>query len=119
MSNLLLAAGDDDPESLIHAAGAGLYVKMIGNGAVTPVMDTFSFEVLEGHVIEGGRIGPPVSRLCISGRPSEMLKRIRGIGRDVQLDLGRGVCMKSGQAIPVSVGMPSILVDRMSVRPCI
>jgi len=116
MSNLLLGAGDADPESLVNEARTGIFVKMIGSGAVVPADDSFSFEILEGYAIESGRIGRPV-RGRISGRPSEMLTRIRGIANDFQYDAGRGICSKNGQVVPVSVGMPTVLIDMMTVNP--
>ena len=116
MSNLLLATGDADPESLVHEADTGLFVTMIGNGAVAPADDSFSFDVLEGYAIESGRIGSPVRGLRLSGRPSEMLTRIRGVANDFQLDAGRGFCSKNGQVVPVSVGMPTVLIDKMTVN---
>jgi TldD protein len=116
MSNLLLEAGDADPESLVNEARTGIFVKMIGNGAVVPEEDSFSFEILEGYAIESGRIGRPV-RGRLSGRPSEMLTRIRGIANDFQYDAGRGICSKNGQVVPVSVGMPTVLIDMMTVNP--
>lgn len=117
MSNLRLAAGDADTESLVREAGSGLYVTMIGNGMVTPARDSFSFDVLEGYVVAGGHIDRPIKSLRISGRPSETLKQIRGVGNDFRHDQGRGICSKKGQVVPVSVGMPSVLVDHMFVAP--
>ncbi len=116
-SNLLLAAGDADPESLLEEAGAGLYVTMIGNGIVRPADDAFAFDVLEGYEIENGRVAHPVQRLRVSGRPSEMLNCVRGIASDFRYDPGRGLCAKSGQVVPVSVGMPTILIGKMTVEP--
>lgn len=115
MSNLTLAGGDAAPEDLLREAK--LYVKMIGRGRVVPSEDAFSFDVIEGYVIEGGRIGPPVTGLRLHGRLSDMLRRLVGIANDFRLDPGRGTCEKNGQVVPVSVGMPTILVDRMTIAP--
>ncbi len=117
MSNLVLAPGAAAPEDLISAVGSGLYVKMIGGGRVVPLSDRFSFDVLEAYLIEHGRVGRPVRRLRLEGRPSEMLRRIAGIGNDFRLDPGRGSCEKKGQIVAVSVGMPTVLVDRITITP--
>lgn len=117
MSNLELAAGSASPADLVSSVGRGLFVKMIGHGSVRPADDAFSFDVLEGYLIENGRIGAPVSGLRISGRPSAMLSRIAGLGDDVRFDRGRGMCVKQKQTVPVSVGVPSVLLHDISVEP--
>ena len=36
-------------------------------------------------------------------------------GNDMKLDPGIGTCGKAGQGVPVGVGQPSILIDKMTV----
>lgn len=117
MTNLMLKPGDAAPDDLLHEIGRGLFVKMVGGGRVSPTKDTFSFEVLEGYMIEDGRMGSPISGVRVEGRSSEVLRGIIGIGSDFRVDHGRGICEKRGQVVPVSVGMPTILVESMSVSP--
>ena len=115
MTRLLLQPGPVVPEDLISAAGSGLYVTMIGSGRVFPAEDLFSFDVLEARIIENGRLGRSVTGLRLEGRPSEMLRRVLGVGNDFRIDPGRGACEKKGQVVDVSVGMPTILLDRVLV----
>lgn len=116
-SNLRLEAGAQDPETLFAEASTGIVVTMIGKGAVWPQTDSFYFDVLEGYVLDQGRVGRPVHDLRVRGRASDMLDRVRGIANDFSHDQGRGLCEKAGQVVPVSVGMPTVWIDGMTVEP--
>jgi TldD protein len=37
------------------------------------------------------------------------------LGNDLQLDPGVGTCGKEGQSVPVGVGQPTMLIDRLTV----
>lgn len=117
MTNLLLEGGSTRPSDLVADVEHGLYVRTIGSGKVRPDEDRFTFDVLEGYAIEKGRIAAPVSAVRISGRPSEMLWRVRGVANDFALDPARGTCVKAGQTVPVSVGMPTVLIEKLDVVP--
>ena len=38
-----------------------------------------------------------------------------GIGNDMALDEGVGVCGKGGQSVPAGVGQPTLLIDGLTV----
>lgn len=116
MTNLVLQPGDASPEDLILDADDGLFVTMIGSGLIVPEEDRFTFDVLEGFRIEGGRLTGPVTGVSISGRASTVLERIAGIGNDLTYDHARGVCVKHGQAVPVSTGMPTVFLSSLDVH---
>ena len=44
-----------------------------------------------------------------------MLTRVTGIGNDLALDEGVGICGKGGQSVPAGVGQPTLLVDGLTV----
>ena len=44
-----------------------------------------------------------------------MLTKVTGIGTDMQLDQGVGVCGKGGQGVPAGVGQPTLLIDGLTV----
>lgn len=115
MTNLLLEGGTAGREALVADVAKGLYVRTIGRGKVYPSEDRYAFEVLEGNLIEGGRLTTPVTHLEISGRPSRMLENIAGIADDLRIDPARGMCRKAGQTVPVSVGMPTVMVRNLTV----
>lgn len=115
MTNLLLLPSDTDPEVLVAEVPDGLYVQAVGQGRVEPEQDRFSFEVQEGFRIEGGRRTAPVAGLRVGGRLTGMLERIAGVGSDLYVDGARGLCLKGGQVVPVSVGTPTVLLVDLEV----
>ena len=40
---------------------------------------------------------------------------VRGIGNDMELDEGVGICGKGGQSVPAGVGQPTMLIDGLTV----
>ena len=44
-----------------------------------------------------------------------MLTKVSAIGNDFALDPGIGTCGKAGQGVPVGVGLPTLLVDSITV----
>ena len=114
MTNLLLQGGTTDPADLIADVDDGVYVAVVGDGVVRPGQG-FAFDVLEGYRIERGRLTAPVAGVRLAGVGPDTLGNLVGIGRDVQVDTARGVCEKAGQVVPVSVGMPTVLIRAMEV----
>ncbi len=115
MTNLLLLPGDTDTASLIAGVDDGLFVQAVGQGMAQPG-GGFAFDVLEGCRIERGRLGAPVAGGRIIGAGPDVLNAVIGVGRDLQVDTARGVCKKAGQVVPVSVGMPAVLIGAMEVE---
>ena len=68
---------------------------------------------LSGTAIENGMLTYPVTDLVLHGRLDEALMSIRGLTEYLRLDSGRGWCKKRAQIVPVSVGMPSLLLNSM------
>ena len=44
-----------------------------------------------------------------------VLTRIKGIGNDLVLDEGVGICGKGGQSVPAGVGQPTLLIEGLTV----
>jgi len=44
-----------------------------------------------------------------------VLTRVKGIGDDLELDPGIGTCGKQGQGVPVGVGLPTLLIEGLTV----
>ena len=116
MTNLLLAPGDVSEADLIADVREGLYVAMPGHGLVWPGENRFAFDVLEGYRIEHGRLTHPVADVRLVGSTAHALAQIIGVGPDVRLDTARGLCRKAEQTVPVSVGMPAVLVEGLGVE---
>ena len=51
----------------------------------------------------------------IIGNGPESLKRITMVANDARLDTGGWTCGKNGQSVPVSQGIPTVLVSKMTV----
>lgn len=115
MSNLVLEPGPIDPKDLIGDVQDGLYVEAVGQGIVQPG-GAFAFDVLDGRRIENGKLTAPVRDVRIVGTGLDTLRAIAGVGNDLHLDTARGLCKKAGQVIPVSVGMPTVLLHTMQVE---
>ena len=75
----------------------------------------FQFQVKNGWLVEGGKVTMPVRDFQISGNGANVLRDIAMVANDGRLDPGGWTCGKLGQRVPVSHGMPSVLVPALSV----
>ena len=57
--------------------------------------------------LENGRIGAPIKGATLIGDGPTALTRIGGIGNDMAIDEGIGICGKGGQSVPAGVGQPA------------
>jgi TldD protein len=115
MTNTFMLAGNDDPGELVGRVKDGIYAKKFGGGQVDITSGKFVFTCTEAYRIEGGKIGDPVKGATLIGDGPTVLTRIKGIGNDLALDEGIGVCGKGGQSVPAGVGQPSLLIDGLTV----
>jgi TldD protein len=49
------------------------------------------------------------------GNGPDSLTKVGMIGNDMKLDPGIGTCGKDGQGVPVGVGQPTLLIDKLTV----
>ncbi len=115
MTNTFMLAGSDDPQELVARVKDGIYAKSFGGGQVDITSGKFVFSCTEAYRIRGGRIAEPVKGATLIGDGPTVLTRIKGIGNDLALDEGVGVCGKGGQSVPAGVGQPSLLIDGLTV----
>lgn len=113
MTNTMIAAGNDDPASIISSTPNGLYVKKMGGGQVNTVNGDFIFDVQEGYRIENGKIGEPVRGATLAGNGPKVLEIIDKVGNDVGFSIG--TCGKSGQETPVTCGQPTLRIPEIVV----
>jgi len=106
--------GDADPESIISSVTKGIYVDEFSNGQVKIGEGDFTFFVKSGYMIENGRLTAPVKDINIIGNGPEALADILAVGNDLKIDNGTWTCGKE-QSVPVSCGMPTILINRLIV----
>ena len=115
MTNTFMLGGNDDPAELIERVPNGIYAKSFGGGQVDITSGKFVFSCTEAYKIENGRIGAPIKGATLIGDGPTVLTRVKGIGNDMALDEGVGICGKGGQSVPAGVGQPSMLIDGITV----
>jgi TldD protein len=115
MTNTFMLAGNDDPGELVERVKDGIFAKSFGGGQVDITSGKFVFSCTEAYRIRGGKIAEPVKGATLIGDGPSVLTRIKGIGNDLALDEGIGVCGKGGQSVPAGVGQPSLFIDGLTV----
>ena len=117
MSNAFLMAGEEDPEAILRDTQRGIYVHRLEGGRMDPATGAFRFNASSGSLIEAGRLTAPLRPFTLTGDTPAVLSRIRRVGCDLSFGDGAGSCGKDGQQIPVASGLPTVLVDSLSIRP--
>ena len=84
------------------------------NGQVKIGEGDFTFYVKSGFLIENGRLTAPVKDINIIGNGPQALADIIGTGNDLAIDNGTWTCGKD-QSVPVSCGIPTVLVKELTV----
>ena len=115
MTNTFMQSGEDDPEELLSRVGDGIYATSFGGGQVDIVSGKFVFACTEAYKVEKGKIVAPIKGATLIGDGPSVLTRVTGIGNDMTLDEGVGVCGKGGQSVPAGVGQPTLLIDGITV----
>ncbi|MBS3928767.1 MAG: metalloprotease TldD [Sphingomonadales bacterium] len=115
MTNTFMKAGNDDPAELLSRVKTGIFAKSFGGGQVDIVSGKFVFSCTEAYKIENGKLGAPIKGATLIGDGPTVLTRVKGIGNDMELDEGIGICGKGGQSVPAGVGQPTLLVEGLTV----
>ena len=115
MTNTFMRGGNDDPAELLSRVKNGIFAKSFGGGQVDIVSGKFVFSCTEAYRIENGRLGAPIKGATLIGDGPTVLTRVCGIGNDMELDEGVGVCGKGGQSVPAGVGQPTLLIEGLTV----
>ncbi len=113
MTNTYLLPGPDDPEEIMKSVSRGIYAAAFSGGQVNPATGNFVFGMSEAYVIENGAIAYPIRGANLIGNGPQVLGRIEAVGSD--FDRKEGVCGKDGQHAPVTNGMATVLLGRMTV----
>ncbi|MFN9375761.1 MAG: metallopeptidase TldD-related protein, partial [Novosphingobium sp.] len=115
MTNTFMRAGKDDPAELLSRVKKGIFAKSFGGGQVDIVSGKFVFSCTEAYLVENGKLGAPIKGATLIGDGPTVLTKVSGIGNDLAIDEGVGVCGKGGQSVPAGVGQPTLLVDGLTV----
>mgnify|MGYP000184389300 CR=1 FL=1 len=115
MTNTFMRGGNDDPAELLSRIKNGIFAKSFGGGQVDIVSGKFVFSCTEAYKVENGKLGAPIKGATLIGDGPTVLTKVIGIGDDLALDEGVGICGKGGQSVPAGVGQPTLLVEGLTV----
>jgi TldD protein len=115
MRNTYIDAGRDNPQDLRASVKKGIYAKSLGGGQVDIVSGNFVFEINEGYLIENGKADVPIRGANLIGNGPDAMKKVIGVGNDLEIEKRTGSCGKDGQYVPVGVGQPTILISEMTI----
>lgn len=101
-------------EELISEVKKGVYVDNFSNGQVQIGAGDFTFYVKSGYLIENGKLTSPIKDINIIGNGPEVLSDIVAVANNSVIDPSTWTCGKE-QYCPVSCGMPSVLIKKITV----
>lgn len=110
-----MEAGNVTEEEIIASVKNGIYASSFTNGQVQIGAGDFTFFVKDGYLIENGKLTQPIKDINIIGNGPKALADITMVGNNYKMDDGTWTCGKDGQSCPVTCGMPSALVSKLTV----
>ncbi|TPV93572.1 MAG: TldD/PmbA family protein [Myxococcales bacterium FL481] len=107
--------GPHTRDEIIASVQSGIVAETFTNGQVQIGAGDFTFYIKNGWLIENGKVTAPIKDCNIIGNGPEALKNVTMAANDSKLDTGGWTCGKDGQGVPVSQGLPTVLVSSMTV----
>ena len=107
--------GPHTKDEIIESVKFGIVAETFRNGQVQIGAGDYTFYIRNGWLIEDGKITAPIKDCNIIGNGPESLRDITMVADDMRLDTGGWTCGKDGQSVPVSQGMPTVLVSKLTV----
>ena len=99
------------PNLLSRVKGRHLRQNPLAAGQVDIVSGKFVFSCTEAYRVKNGKILNPIKGATLIGDGPTVLTKVTGIGNDMALDEGVGICGKGGQSVPAGVGQPTTLIS--------
>ena len=115
MRSTYMLDGPHTYDEIIAAVDRGIVAETFTNGQVQIGAGDFTFYIKNGWLVEDGKVTAPIKDVNIIGNGPDALKQVRMAAGDSRLDASSWTCGKSGQGVPVSLGIPTVLVDRLTV----
>ena len=115
MRSTYMENGPHKKEEIIASVKNGIYVDNFSNGQVNIGPGDFTFFVKFGYLIENGKLTRPIKDINIIGNGPQALADIVMVGDDKKMSDAAGTCGKDGQGVPVTMGMPSVKVKKLTV----
>lgn len=107
--------GNVDEKDIIASVKQGIFVDNFTNGQVQIGAGDFTFFVKTGYLIENGKLTQPIKDINIIGNGPKALADITMVGNNLKIDEGAWTCGKDGQGVPVGQGLPSVLINSLTV----
>lgn len=110
-----MESGNMEETDIIASVKKGVYVDNFSNGQVQIGAGDFTFFVKTGYLIENGKLTQPIKDINIIGNGPRALADISMVGNNLKIDEGAWTCGKDGQSVPVGQGLPSVLIQKLTV----
>ncbi|MFZ0892749.1 MAG: TldD/PmbA family protein [Thermoplasmata archaeon] len=112
MTNTFFESGDWSLEELLEEMGEGIVLEHATSGIEDPLGGNMQCRLKKGHLVKGGRVGPLVSSMALSGRVLEFLAAIRGVGKKDYFEMRPGSCGKGfTDVLPAATGGTYVLSE--------
>ncbi|HOP58513.1 MAG TPA: TldD/PmbA family protein [Bacteroidales bacterium] len=115
MRSTYMENGPHEKEEIIESVKRGIYVDNFSNGQVNIGPGDFTFFVKFGYLIENGKLTTPIKDVNIIGNGPQALADITMVANDLQFSDGTWNCGKDGQSVPVSLGLPTVKIKKLTV----
>ena len=115
MRNTYMLPGPHTKDEIIGSVKRGIYAEAFTNGQVFIGAGDFTFYVKSGFLIEDGKLTKPIKDVNIIGNGPKVLADIVMVGDDMKMAEGGWTCGKNGQGVPVSMGLPTVKVSKITV----
>lgn len=115
MRNTYMLPGPHKKEEIISSVKKGIFAETFTNGQVFIGAGDFTFYVKSGYLIEDGKLTKPIKDINIIGNGPKVLEDIVMVADDFQMAEGGWTCGKNGQSVPVSMGLPTVKVSKITV----
>lgn len=115
MRSTYMENGPHTVEEILANVDYGVFVDNFSNGEVKIGAGDFTFFVKSGYIIEKGKLTRPIKDINIVGNGPQALADITMAANDYKNDSGTWTCGKDGQSVPVTLGLPTVLVKKMTV----
>ncbi len=115
MRNTYMLPGPHTKDEIIGNVKKGILAESFTNGQVFIGAGDFTFYVKSGYLIEDGKLTKPIKDINIIGNGPKVLADVTMVGNDMEMAEGGWTCGKDGQGVPVSMGLPTVLVSKITV----
>ncbi|HBH85395.1 MAG: peptidase U62 [Bacteroidetes bacterium GWE2_41_25] len=115
MRSTYMENGPHKREEIIDSVKKGIFVEDFSNGQVNIGPGDFTFFVKFGYIVENGKITKPIKDINIIGNGPQALADITMVADDMEIDHGTWTCGKDGQGVPVSMGLPTVKIKKLTV----